>query len=70
MGDPPYAPLEQRVKAVMKVVNRHADRMGRKVMVAFNISDDADAMRRHHDLVVGEGGTCVMVSVNWVGRRR
>jgi ribulose-bisphosphate carboxylase large chain len=67
MGDPPYAPLEARVRAVMKVVNRHADRMGRKVMVAFNISDDADAMRRHHDLVIEAGGTCVMVSVNWTG---
>ena len=67
IGDPPYAPLEARVKAVMRVVNRHADRMGRKVMVAFNISDDSDAMRRHHDLVVAEGGSCVMVSVNWTG---
>ena len=67
IGNPPYAPLEARVKAVMKVVNRHADRMGRKVMVAFNISDDIDAMRRHHDLVVKEGGTCVMASVNWTG---
>jgi len=67
IGDPPYAPLEARVKAVMKVVNRHADRMGRKVMVAFNISDDIDAMRRHHDLVVAEGGTCVMASINWTG---
>jgi ribulose-bisphosphate carboxylase large chain len=67
IGDPPYAPLETRVKAVMKVVNRHADRMGRKPMVAFNISDDVDAMRRHHDLVVKEGGTCVMASVNWTG---
>ena len=67
IGNPPYAPLEARVKAVMKVVNRHADRMGRKVMFAFNISDDIDAMRRHHDLIVKEGGTCVMVSVNWTG---
>ncbi len=67
IGDPPYAPLEARVKAVMAVVNRHADRLGRKPMVAFNISDDVDAMRRHHDLVVREGGTCVMASVNWTG---
>ena len=67
IGDPPYAPLEARVKAVMTVINRHADRMGRKVMVAFNISDDIDAMRRNHDLVVREGGTCVMASVNWTG---
>jgi ribulose-bisphosphate carboxylase large chain len=67
MGDPPYAPIEDRVKAVMSVVNRHADRMGRKVMVAFNISGDIDAMRHHHDMVVREGGTCVMVSINWTG---
>lgn len=67
IGNPPYAPLRARVEAVMKVVNRHADRMGRKVMVAFNISDDIDAMRRHHDFVVEQGGTCVMVSVNWTG---
>lgn len=67
IGDPPYAPLEARVRAVMKVINRHADRMGRKVMFAVNISDDVDAMRRHHDLVVREGGSCVMASVNWTG---
>jgi ribulose-bisphosphate carboxylase large chain len=67
MGDPPYAPLEARVRAVMAVVERHADRVGRKVMVAFNISDDADAMLRHHDFVVRHGGTCVMASVNWTG---
>lgn len=67
IGDPPYAPLEARIRAVMPVINRHADRMGRKVMVAFNISDDIDAMRRHHDLVVKEGGSCVMASVNWTG---
>jgi 3-oxoisoapionate-4-phosphate transcarboxylase/hydrolase len=42
IGNPPYAPLEARVKAVMKVVNRHADRMGHKVMIAFNISDDIE----------------------------
>jgi len=36
-------------------------------MVAFNISDDADAMRRHAHLVQSEGGSCVMVSLNWVG---
>jgi len=67
MGDPPYAPLAERVRAVMAVVNRHADRTGRKVMVAFNISDDTEAMLRHHDMVVREGGTAVMVSVNWTG---
>jgi ribulose-bisphosphate carboxylase large chain len=38
---------------VMRVINDHADRTGKKVMYAFNISDELDAMRRHYDKVVG-----------------
>jgi ribulose-bisphosphate carboxylase large chain len=67
MGDPPHAPLAERVKAVMPVVERHADRSGRKAMFAFNISASVDDMRRHYDRVASAGGTCVMVSLNWVG---
>ena len=66
-ADPVHAPLAERIPAVMAVVRRHADRTGRKVMVAFNITDETDAMRRHADLVEREGGTCVMVSLNWCG---
>jgi ribulose-bisphosphate carboxylase large chain len=51
----------------MRVVNEAADRTGKKVMFAFNISDESDAMLRHHDTVLAAGGTCVMVSVNSVG---
>jgi ribulose-bisphosphate carboxylase large chain len=36
-------------------------------MVAFNITDDLDAMRRHAELVEREGGSAVMVSLNWCG---
>lgn len=67
IGNPPYAPLAKRVRAVMPVINRHADRTGRKVMFAFNISDDIDSMLCNHDLVVQAGGNCVMASVNWTG---
>lgn len=63
----PYAPLEQRVKAVMREINRAADRTGRKLMYAFNITGDLDDMRRGHDLVRDAGGTCVMVAINSVG---
>jgi len=66
-ADGAHCPFAARVAAVMAVVNRHADRSGRKVMVAFNISGDLDAMRRRHDLVLAHGGTCVMVSLNAVG---
>lgn len=67
MADPPHSPLHKRVACVMKEVNRLADRNGRKIMYAFNISDEVEAMKRHHDCVVEHGGTCVMVSLNHVG---
>jgi ribulose-bisphosphate carboxylase large chain len=66
-ADPQHAPLATRVPMVMDAVKRHADSTGRKVMVAFNITDETDAMRRHADLVAKEGGDCVMVSLNWCG---
>ena len=65
--NPACAPLNERVSAVMDVVRRHQDRTGKQVMVAFNITDDFDEMRRHADHVEKEGGTCVMASLNWCG---
>jgi ribulose-bisphosphate carboxylase large chain len=67
MANPPHSPLALRVKAVMGAVNRHADRTGKKVMFAFNITDEVDEMLRHHDAVRAAGGTCVMASLNSVG---
>jgi ribulose-bisphosphate carboxylase large chain len=66
-ANPAHAPLEERVRAVMRVVRRHQDRTGKAVMIAFNITDETDAMRRHADLVAREGGLCVMASLNWCG---
>jgi len=67
MADPPYAPFDARLDAVMPVIMRHAERMGRKPMYAMNISGSMDDMLRRHDAVLEAGGTCVMVSANWVG---
>jgi len=67
MANPPHSPLGKRVRAVMKAVNEAADVTGRKVMVAFNITDQLDRMLEHHDDVIAAGGTCVMVSLNSVG---
>ncbi|MFJ1298564.1 ribulose-bisphosphate carboxylase large subunit family protein [Pseudomonadota bacterium AL_CKDN230030165-1A_HGKHYDSX7] len=66
-ANPAHAPLAQRVEAVMAVVRAHRDRTGRDVMVAFNISDETDAMLRHADLIERAGGSCVMASLNWCG---
>jgi len=67
MADPPHSPLKVRVATVMREINRLADKTGKKVMYAFNISDEVDTMRHHHDTVVAAGGTCVMASINSVG---
>jgi ribulose-bisphosphate carboxylase large chain len=67
MGDPPHSRFDERVNAVMRVINDHAERTGKKVMYAFNISDEHDAMQRHYDEVRAAGGTAVMVSLNAVG---
>ncbi|MET0169727.1 MAG: RuBisCO large subunit C-terminal-like domain-containing protein, partial [Aliihoeflea sp.] len=66
-GTHPHAPVDARIRAVMDRVRRHRDRTGRLVMVAFNITDETDAMRRHADLLAKEEGTCAMVSLNWCG---
>ncbi|KAA0011313.1 ribulose 1,5-bisphosphate carboxylase [Billgrantia pellis] len=67
VGNPVCAPVCERVDAVMKVVRQHRERTGKEVMVAFNITDELDAMRRHADHVLAQGGSCVMASLNWCG---
>ncbi len=67
IADPPYAPFDERLRAVMPVLHRHADRLGRMPMYAINISGSVDEMLRRHDAVLAAGGSCVMVSVNWAG---
>ncbi|CAN5461767.1 ribulose-bisphosphate carboxylase large subunit family protein [soil metagenome] len=67
IASPPYSPLAKRVECVMRVVNEAAERTGRKVMVACNITGDVDEMRAHHDVVVAHGGTCAMVNLNAAG---
>jgi 3-oxoisoapionate-4-phosphate transcarboxylase/hydrolase len=66
-ADGPACPFDARVRAVMRVVRAHAERTGRRVMVAFNLTGEVDEMRARHDLVRAEGGTCVMASLNSVG---
>jgi ribulose-bisphosphate carboxylase large chain len=59
--------FEDRVDAVMQVINRHADKTGKNVMYAFNISDETEPMLRKYEYVLKSGGTCAMISLNSVG---
>ncbi|MBO0947889.1 ribulose-bisphosphate carboxylase large subunit family protein [Fibrella forsythiae] len=61
------SPFDKRVDTVMDVINRHADKTGKKVMYAFNISGEIDEMMERYELIVSRGGTCAMVSLNSVG---
>lgn len=66
-SDGSFCPFDERVTAVMRVVNEAAQRSGRKAMVAFNLTGDLDQMKRRHDHVLAQGGTCVMVCLNSIG---
>src|SRR5688500_1947328 len=59
--------FEDRVDAVIKVINEHADKTGKKVMYAFNISGEMDEMLKRYEKIISIGGTCAMVSINSVG---
>ncbi len=66
-ADGPHCPFTERVTAVMDVINRYADRTGKKVMFAFNLTGEIDQMKERHDLVEKLRGTSVMVSLNSIG---
>jgi len=59
--------FNDRVDAVMKVINEYADQSGKKIMYAFNISGETDEMAQRYEKIVRSGGTCAMVSINSVG---
>jgi ribulose-bisphosphate carboxylase large chain len=67
MADPPHSPFKRRVRAVMHVINDHAQRTGKQVMYAFNLSGEMDAMLRNYESIVRARGTAAMVSLNTVG---
>lgn len=66
-GSAANSPFDARVEAIMKVIREYADRTGKKPMYAFNISDGLDAMKRHYEKIITEGGNCAMISLNTVG---
>lgn len=67
MGSAANSPFDDRVKSIMKVIRDNEQKTGKKVMYAFNISDEIDAMQRKYDLIKQEEGSCAMISVNSVG---
>ncbi|MCF8339377.1 MAG: ribulose-bisphosphate carboxylase large subunit family protein [Chitinophagaceae bacterium] len=59
--------FEDRVKAIMQVLKSYADKTGKMLMYAFNISGEIDEMMRRYDHIIINGGNCAMISINSVG---
>ena len=59
--------FDDRVDAVMNVINAHADKTGKKIMFAFNISGEMDEMLKRYEKIIKSGGNCAMISINSVG---
>lgn len=67
MSSTANSPFDQRLTAVTNVINAHADKTGKKVMYAINISGEMDEMMSRYEKVVKAGGTNAMISINSVG---
>lgn len=63
----PDCPFDARLEAVMGVINRHADKTGKKVIFAANITDEIDQMWRNLDKMRELNATCAMVCVQSIG---
>lgn len=59
--------FNDRVDVVMKVINTHADKTGKRLMYAFNITGEIDEMLLRYEKITAAGGTCAMISINSVG---
>lgn len=66
-ADGPHCPFNERIPRVLRVLREFADKTGKLPMYAANITGEIDQMLRRHDLVLANGGTCVMASVNSIG---
>jgi len=66
-ADGPACPFKERVTLSMAAIRAHAERTGKQVMYAFNLTGELEEMKHRHDLVQQLGGTAVMLSLNSVG---
>ena len=67
MGSAANSSFSVRVSKIMNVINDFADKTGKKIMYAFNITGDLETMKTNYETIVNAGGTCAMVSINSAG---
>jgi ribulose-bisphosphate carboxylase large chain len=67
LADAAYNPVRERVRAVTAALKRAEEETGEKTIYAFNISDRPSRLRELHDIVVENGGGCIMVNAAALG---
>ncbi|MEW6068301.1 MAG: RuBisCO large subunit C-terminal-like domain-containing protein [Nitrospirota bacterium] len=67
LADTAYNSIKERVKKVVAALKRAEKETGERKMYAFNITDRMDRIKELHDIVVEEGGNCVMINVATAG---
>ena len=63
----PHCPFNERLAAVMQVINQHADKTGKKVLYAANITDEIDQMWRNLETMQTHQASCAMVCLHSIG---
>lgn len=63
----PDCPFNERLEAVMHVINDHSQKTGRPVIYAVNITDEIDQMWRNLDSILAAGANCAMVCMQSIG---
>ncbi len=63
----PDCPFEDRLKAVMRVINDHAEKTGKQVLYAINITDEIEQMWRNLDSMRAVEANCAMVCMQSIG---
>ncbi len=63
----PDCPFKDRLEAVMQVINDHAQKTGKQVIYAINITDEIEQMWRNLDSMQAVGANCAMVCMQSIG---
>ncbi len=63
----PACPFHDRLEAVTQVINHHAQKTGKQVLYAVNITDEIEQMWRNLDSMQKVGANCAMVCMQSVG---
>ena len=67
VSDPPFCPLEERVKAVMEAIRKADQVKGEKTLYAFNITAPYTKMKENALKAIDAGANCLMVNYATVG---